>query len=146
MKKVILVLMILLLFLVSSCFNPTTSKAHISFEKDYSGRNLIKTDETFRMEFFVENPFEQSFIGYLNYKYEQPCLNAIGGSQNESIEVKPDDKKGIIKEFTYNSNKFYSYNNLNIECLDVPLKITIFLYDKSGLFKDSKEIIINIIE
>ena len=111
-------------------------------QKNVPKENLISTQDTFQLKYSVVNPTKNTFIGNLNYKYEKECLNIVGLSFNETIEINPEDKKGVIKGFNYNANRY----NRNIECVQVPLKINVILYDKSGLLKDSYETIIRITE
>jgi len=123
------------LFLILFLFLVGCEKAlNIHIQADIPKENIISSDETFRLKYFIVNPTINTFVGHLNYKYEDSCLNIVGTSINESIEVNPKDKIAIVKEFNYHPSR-----SRNVGCIQVPLKVNVILEDRSGLLRDSYE-------
>lgn len=104
-------------------------------------QDIIKYDETYALKFFVYNPTINTFVGSLNYTYAEKCLY-IQGSQSDEIEISPNTNKAIIKEFSYKGKN--NHPDDSKECYQQPLKVSVFLSDKSGLARDNKVVYVTI--
>ena len=144
MKRIILFGLILVMMVLISGCGVTKVDVHIETDKNAPTNPIIKPTDMFRLIYLVVNPsIDTTFIGTVNYSFDSNCLVVVGYPINNTIEVNPNDKKPVIKEFRYNGYPPYPIKE---QCLNVPLKITLILNDKSGLFKDSYETILRIVE
>ncbi|MBS3100795.1 hypothetical protein J4204_01535 [Candidatus Woesearchaeota archaeon] len=112
--------------------------------------NIIKAEQEFNLEFFVYNPTVNTFVGTLEYEFDNKCLDIMQGNSNE-VEVAPNNKKGIVKDFAYGEREYMSPNNYRVsmvieKCFQTSLPISVSLYDKSKLIRDKKTFFLTITE
>ena len=143
MRKMIFISGLFLLIILVGCVE--NSNISLRVNDNIGSNNLIRQGETFRMEFFVYNPTVLTFTGKVAYVYNQNrqhCLvsdlqeesiNSQGGYfTNESIEINPKGQQGVIRNFQYNNNIRYPYAEPS-QCINVPIPLTLYVFDKSGL-------------
>ncbi len=140
MKKIALIIFAVLL--IAGCQQKTG--AFFEVDKKIGNDNLIRSDEKFRLEFFVKNPLTSTVTGNITYNFNKRCFNddipQIGFS--EPFEVQPLARQGVIRIFT---PKLVGNSDPPTECLNKPQEFSIVLYDKSGLTKDSFQTRVTII-
>ena len=137
MKKIIIISLFIMTILFSGCTK--TNDIHFEIDSLILSEKIIQQNDVYNLEFFIVNPTQNTFTGNIEYKYETSCLSS-SGSSSENIEVNPNNKIGKVKKFIYNGR------SSSTTCIQVPLKINILLYDKSGSLKDSFEAILRFTE
>src|SRR3989338_2755862 len=108
--------------------------------------DITSAKNPYRMKFFIHNPSINTFTGNLTYKYDNNCVSNPKGFQgiiSEVIEINPNGKLGIEKEFTPVKANYYD-EKAKPECIQKPLKFSVLLHDKSGEFRDSAEFTLTI--
>ncbi|HLC61037.1 MAG TPA: hypothetical protein VJJ52_06435 [Candidatus Nanoarchaeia archaeon] len=133
------ILFFILLFL-SGC----TTQVYI--QKNVLQESIINRDSIFSLSYKVINPTDNTFVGTAKYDYNQQCLRLREQPEIDTVEVPPktnqDGQFYKVREFQYLYRQEGTFpvnnNNPQINCFGVPLKITISLYDKSGLLKYSE--------
>lgn len=149
MKKTIITITLVLTLLITGCGNFDSQ----SIEMTVLNENSFRAENNFELSFNVINPDDTTFNGNLSYQYKKECLrlqgvNTFGSTPpTEGIKVPPKDteprKIAVIKEFTYTSKDNPSRGNQ--DCIQAPLKISVFLYDESGKLMDSKGTTVTIV-
>lgn len=148
MKKIIFPTIFIAILFLSAC-TTTPQGATLEVSEKVGKDNLIRSDETFRMELSVKNPTANTFVGNLTYTFNSKCLNidlpyVYSSSSSdiktykENIEVAPQGKQGVIRILTPTGTAD-RYPKPLPECLNLPLEISVTLYDRSGLIKDSHQ-------
>jgi hypothetical protein len=151
MKKMIVVTMLFVLIVLTTACTVVLTP---TIEMTVPNENPIQKTDVFKMTFNVLNPQSTTFVGNITYQYNKQCLFLIGTNTydskfpTESIKVPPKEvqsgKTVVIKTFEY-IDKDNRQRTTDTQCLQTPLKISIFLYDASGKLMDAKGTTITIV-
>lgn len=119
---------ILFLILIAGCTTQTEKYLQLTSEKE----QIITTQDSYDLKFFVKNPTINTFTGTVEYQYNDKCLKS--SRIKEEVEITPkQQQKGIINTVSYNQ---YGYPNPPDVCFQTPLRVTVILKDKGGDIKD----------
>jgi len=122
--------MILLILILVSC-QPVSPKY---LELTSPQTDIMSNNEPYQLKYFVINPTANTFIGDIDYEFDEQCLQ-IWNNQNTDIQVTPQEyRRAIIQQIQFRSNA----NRDN--CIQRPLKVTISIQDAGGDVKDSFDI------
>src|SRR3989344_1836802 len=100
MRKVLLLLflgIVLGVFLLGC--DAKRNDINISVDDNMPNETLSKINEKFNFKYLIANPLESTFVGKITYNYDNKCIYPVGNSE-DTIEIKPKEKKGVIKEFS----------------------------------------------
>ncbi|MAG53066.1 MAG: hypothetical protein CMH62_03840 [Nanoarchaeota archaeon] len=132
MKTIRLTFILLTLLLISgqSCVINSDYLQPTSPSEDIITRNEIYT-----IRFFIKNPTQNTFIGKVEYQFDEKCLSTF--PKSEEVTITPQEsKKAMAKEFRTNS--------VNKECSQKPQRVTVVIRDRGGDIKDSFDILLSI--
>lgn len=126
-------LLVIFTFLFAACTPQQPTLPYI--EPTTPQENIMKVAESFSVKHFVVNPTVNTFVGNVTYRFDEKCLYPTNGNVDE-VEVMPNGKRAFAKDFRYREPDRFSSEQRN--CLQVPIKISADLYDKSGQLRDNE--------
>lgn len=126
---------VMILIMGAGCENST--QKYLEFSENQNP--IIRGNENYNLKFFVFNPTQNTFVGTIEYEYDEGCIST--SSNIDEIEITPKEyKKAEIKSFSYNTGLRSQI------CLQKPLKITTILKDKGGEIKAKFDVSLTIVE
>ena len=152
MKKLKIIILNLFVLFVFGCARQQSLQSLLPYiEPITQKQDIISVAQTYSLKFFVVNPTINTFVGNLTYKYDANCLNIMNGGNVDNVEVRPKNKRAFTKDFTFRyidqHGRLIDQYGREIEtseCLQKPLQLAVYLYDKGGDFRGSADFILTV--